>query len=499
MFIPKKYLTETIILVENSHMIDPNHIFQILTQDKTANLKRAGVDPITQYYKKLAEKAKQGKNGQKSLIVLDKFKLSKRAEAATLGFKGPHYLSLGTALVELKALMDRQGGYDPKSDKSNVIQITTLELLSQVLKMPVPKPPEPDPEDPEDPEEPDPKPDPDPKSGSGRDWTAYRAKKLASGKPTSEAFKEFYDEYYSIEYAGVSSPEKDTKGIVAKLRSLDKILTIEFNKLGYNPEANPFASFLKILIKEKETGKSNIFDKLTYNTYGAVHNAFIEKYITGNMLGQKFDETNILFCSDLYNKNGLDMVEYLHLQKQVRASKEKSEAATDNNLIAKIFIHQNISTEQDGEELSYSAKVEKLRNLDKVIQPGHKEAKLKSLLEIRELYRYIFGEEAETTENKQKYSLQVKAYIVDDAEKRGYLLDMIDYILDQAVYAESRAYAEEARKFEAWLSKINHKGNPEKKRTVKKVLSNYKLSAAEYHDLIVNLQNRAAESSGGKK
>ena len=460
MFIPKKYLTETIILVENSHMIEPNHIFQILTQDKTANLQNAGTDPITQYYKKLAEKAKQRKNGQKSLIVLDKFKLSKRAEAATLGFKGPHYLSLGTALVKLKELMDGQGGYDPKSDKSNVIQITTLELLSQVLKMPVPKPPEPDPE---------------PKPGAIKDWTAEKAKRLADtgGKTASAVLEQFYEDYYRIEYASINKSKEQE--IVDKLKSLNKILVIEFNKLGYNPEANPFAQFLKSLIEHRY----DIFEKLNTNNYGAIHNSFISKHITGNMLGNYdiYKDNTILYCNDLYSYKGLDIVNYLALQSQALSSAEQnSKYADDKNLVVKMFIRQKVPADAD-----YGKKIEYLFGKDLpaggVIRPdtNKDQAIMNSTLEISEMYQYLFKAAPKKQVNIDE--------ITDKAKAADIILDMIQYILDQDDF--EKAYKSLAEDTEAWLKERHHTRNDNKIRQCREVLSSYIIKDAKTKAKIV--------------
>ena len=486
MKLPETYLIEK-YLIES---IDNDSILRILTQSNP--IKPA--DPaMFNYYKKLANWACE-KHRQDKLtnIYLNTIKLSDNSLISSNKLID-RYNTLGSLLNRLKSLMDDANGYNSKNDESNLIQQTTLEILAGLSKIPIPKASE----DPEDDEEDPPKPDPDPKSGKSRDWTAYRAEKLAKVKPTSKALDEFYDEYYSQEYAGVESPEKDTRGIVAKLKSLDKILIPEFNKLGYNIEVNPFASFLKILIKAKET--SNIFEKLTYNTYGAIHNSFIEKYITGNMLGQKFDEKNILFCSDLYNNNGLDMVEYLNLQHQVNAAKKTSERADDTDLIAKIFIKQNIPQAQEGVEDSYSAKVKKLLDLkENINQPGQKDAKLRSLLEIRELFRYIFGKEADSAAKKKQVDTRIADAIANKAEELQITLDMIGYILDQATYTASDKYANDARKFEAWFDKLNHHSTKKAIKNSKEILSKYELTAYAFSLIIKNLVERVTEQSGNK-
>jgi hypothetical protein len=219
------------------------------------------------------------------------------------------------------------------------------------------------------------------------------------------------------------------------------------------------------------------------------------------MLGQKFDEKNILFCSDLYNKNGLDMIEYLNLQHQVNEAKKTSERADDDNLIAKIFIKQNIPQEREGVEDSYGTQVKKLLDLkDNISQPGAEKAKLKSLLEIQELYRYIFGKEAETSANKKQVTPQIADAIANKAEELQITLDMIGYILDQATYTASDKYANDASKFEAWFDKLNHHSpNPKKAiKNSKEILSKYELTAYAFSLIIKNLIDRVTKRSGNK-
>lgn len=482
MIIPKKYLTETIILVENSHMIEPDHIFQILTQDKTASVKRAATDPITQYYKKLADEAGsgriQGQHGQKSLIVLDKFKLSKRAEAANLGFKGPRYNSLGTALKELKKFMDGQGGYDPKSDKSNVIQITTLELLAQVLKMPVPKVEDPD----------------DEKYPEGKiDWTAYRAKKLAddgkAGKPTSKSLEEFYEIYYRKEYAGFKSKkeqDQNKEAIVEKLKSLNKLLIPEFNKLGYNPEANPFAQFLKLLIEHD----IEIFKKLTLNNYGALHNSFIDKNITGNKLGN-FDNKNILFCRNLYDYKGSDIVNYLSLYKQTidRAKEENSKYADNPELlVSKIFIQQKRLSDD------FAENVKQLLELDEnqVVLPGKdKEAKMRSYLEISELYSYLFKATV-----KQKINKPIADKLCEKAKEAGVIEAMFNYLLNKDKLSETKQ-----QKYSDWFKKLEYKPGEKilKQSTIKceKILADFIVDTSAVDMLLFRLKNLIIDANNG--
>lgn len=411
--IPKKYLIETVILTEAR--IDNMSILRILTQDKQINKE----DPNYNYYVQLANWAnnRQEKTGK---IDLTTIKLSDTSliQKGKLAKNTKH---LGATLEQLKNLMDQEGKYNPESELSKLIQLTTLEILTELSGIKNSKPPAEDPveTEPEDPMEKE--------YQKGKiDWTAYRAEKLAkdskAGKPASKSLEEFQEFYYRKEYAGLrSAKEPDNKGIVAKLKSLDKILIPEFNKLGYNPEVNPLAQFLKILIKLKEND-STIFDKLTTNKYGAIHNSFIDKHITGNMLGNHRDDgkgDNLLFCEDLYNYNGLSIVNYLDLQKQVLNSAEASYPSV-SNVIARVFI------KQEQLNVDYVANAKALMEADetKIIKVEDSNAKLRSELEIRELYNHLFG-----TTAKKTLSDKIMQAIAVKAADNGATLDMVNYLL----------------------------------------------------------------------
>ncbi len=426
MNIPRKYLTEKIILVES--VVDANEIIKILLQDKTAKMNGSSTDQNILYYQNLINKVtsgyKQQKNGKKSEIILANLKLSKRAEAERLGLKD-RYTSLGALLNTLKDLMEAKGKYNPSNPDSNVIQITTLEILAGLTGTKLPeaqKPEDPWPEDPNDPDTEEPI-EPEEPSVKIKDWTAEKAKRLAkpNGKQTSEILKKFYDDYYSQEYAGVESPDKDTTGIVTTLKSLDKILTQEFNKLGYNPDVNPFAQFLKILIKLKKESRSTIFDKLTLNTYGAIHNAFLRKLITGNMLGNhKEDGTgdNILFCEDLYSHKGLTILNYLSLQKQTLDG-AKTKYPDTQNIVARLFIKQRQASDD------YATNAKSLITRKKLIPVESPSAKLKSELEVSELYNHLFSAEA-----KKLLSEDAIKDIVISAKNNKAILEMANYLLE---------------------------------------------------------------------
>ncbi len=484
----KTYLTE-------AYAIDDKSILRILTQNKQINTS----DPKYNYYKKLADWANSAGRQQKlKNIDLATIELSDRGliEKNKLASK---LTTLGHALLALKNLMDQSGRYDPASAESNLIQKTTLEILAGLSGIKDSSKPQEAQEAPKD-EEPDKEPEENPEeenekhaSTAGRDWTAEKAKRLASAKAdkktTSEVLTKFYDDYYSLEYAGVDSPEKDTHGIVTKLKSLDSILIQEFNKLGHNPEVNPLAQFLKILIRLLKEKKSDIFNKLTTNTYGAIHNSFIRGYITGNMLGN-YNEKNILFCNDLYSYKGLDIVNYLNLQNQTRAEAKKyaSEHSHDpEQLVAKILIQQNQPTD---DYQNYREKVDNLLKMDQVVVPGSDEAKLRSAPEISELFRYVFNrapKQAKKPANAEDSSeskelKEILKEIISKAKTAQTLPDMVRHILDQ--YSFKPEDSDKVAAAEKWLEEIQYNRNDANIETSSQILSEYTLSDEDLAKLL---------------
>lgn len=468
MKLPETYLIEK-YLIES---IDNDSILRILTQSNP--IKPA--DPaMFNYYKKLANWACE-KHRQDKLtnIYLNTIKLSDNRLISSNKLTN-RYNTLGSLLNRLKSLMDGANSYNSKNDESNLIQQTTLEILAGLSKMPIPK----QSEEPETDEV---------VSNKGKlDWTAERARRLNDAKKTntatSEVLNKFYDDYYSQEYAGVESPEKDTKGIVTKLKSLDKVLTIEFNKLGYNSEVNPFAQFLKILIQKKP----KIFEKLSLNNYGAIHNAFIEKHVTGNMLGN-YNKGNILFCEDLYNKNGLDIIEYLNLQKQTLDKAETNDKYSNNKnqLIAVLCIQQKPLSDNYEENAKALLKAE---NAEKLILPAVEDAKVKSLLEIRELYQHIFGAAPKT---------KVKVDdIVARAVNSNVILSMVQRLLDQDDL--ERTYKIDVQELTAWLSDLGYTRDNDKIETAKSILSEYSLDTTTKRSLAIKLQNYYNKNVRDKK
>lgn len=453
MNIPKTYLIEV-------SRPEAGHILDLLTKTKEA--KKA--TELQSYYKKLAQWGTQNlqKTGE---IILDKIALSYKDEVIKLGL-AKRTKNLWGMINALTELMEK---HSLNEENAKIIQQTTLEILAGLSKTPMPEQEE------ESEEEPD--------LYEGMDWTAEKTRRLIDARETKEAISavldKFYDDYYSVEYAGKTKTKPANDAIVAKLKSLDKILVMEFNKLGYSPEVNPFAQFLKILISEKQ----DIFNKLNTNNYGAIHNAFIEKNITGNMLGN-YNEANILFCSDLYNKNGRDVVEYLSLHKDVVDKVEKSNKYS-TNAIAKMFIvHEQL-------DKNFAKNVELLfdENNKNVIYFAKDGAKLRSLSEIQELYRLLFGATI-----KKRVDVEE---IVKEAINKKAVLDMVQCLIDQVEL--KKAHKGLVQELRAWLKDLNYQRNDDKIDDAEEILSAYRLDADSMRSIAVALQNYYNKNARDKK
>ena len=460
MSIPNKYLTEKVILTE-AH-VDNKSILRILTQDKQIN----NSDPNYSHYSQLADWANTNQQKIKP-IDLTIIELSNR-QLIKDGKLNSKFNTLGHVLVSLKNLMDNQGRYDSKNPTSQLIQKTTLEILEYLKE--------------------------GPKLYQGMDWTAEKAKRLANaGENTSGVLDEFYNDYYKIEYAGLSSPnEEDTTGIVDKLKSLDKILIQEFNKLGYNPSVNPLAQFLKILIEHRKELK--IFEKLTPNNYGAIHNSFIDRKLTGNMLGN-YNGNHILFCEDLYNYKGLDIVKYLKLYKETLDKAESTVVEPPHDkwvLAAKIFIQQDLSSTKTTSNIQFKDKVNMLLNKQGVRIPTADNAKLRSFVEIEELYTSIFKAAPNTEKPKEDKTLKL---IVDEAKEHNVLLDMIYRIANSEAFKKvyPEPYSTIAKQLKGFTP------SRENLETCEKILALHNKNIAKQDWLtLINKLNAARKASNKK-
>ena len=447
--------------------VDSARILEILTQSKPANTE----DPNYNYYKQLAMWAEPGRTQAGKEIILDKANTAIKISDRSLIDKNPtklakRYNNLGALLSALKNLMDQEGRYNPNNAASKLIQKTAVEILASLSgKYPKKEPTN---------------------LRQGMDWTAEKARRLANanGAATSDILEKFYNDYYKIEYAGLSSPtEEDSTGIVAQLKSLDKILIQEFNKLGYNPDVNPLAQFLKILIKEQPA----VFKRLTLNTYGAIHNSFKDGHLKGNTLGN-YNAKHILFCEDLYKHKGLEMVEYLRLFKEtLSAAEEKADDEGDKwGIVAKVFIQQVLPDNPEAEEgkpKTVAEETQALLALQDIKMPTDPEAELRSLPEISELYTRIFGKtlSKETTKVKEAIKTIVASVKIKEAS-----LEMMNHIVNLTQF--NKVYSEDADKTKRMLDELDFTSDKEKSKYVSQLLIDFK-DKLVIADLLTILKN----------
>lgn len=445
MNIPKTYLTEN---------VDKNAILKILTQGNPSSTNNP-------QYRQLADWAGRRQSKIKN-IELRSLKIS---DSSLIGKQlNNRYNTLGSLLNTLKNLTDSQGD---NAEIATLVQQITLEILEDLKAK----------------DEGNVQPKEEANLYEGMDWSAEKARRLTaareSGEAISEVLDKFYDDYYRTEYAGGTD-----EGIITKLKSLDKILIPEFNALGYNPEVNPLAQFLKILIEQKP----DIFNKLNANNYGAIHNSFIDKKVTSNMLGN-YDKGNILFCSDLYNKNGLDIVEYLSLQNGA-LSKAKSDLkgfTSKNQLIAVLFIQQKPLSD------NYVQNINELKKATNILLPTANTAKVKSLLEIRELYRHLFGAVPERKVDQKDLDNIVKRVVEENI-----IFSTIQYLLEQDdLEAYDKVTIQVLKK---WLTDIGYRTRNKKAiDKAKKILSGYSLDARNKRNLATKLQGYYDKNVRNKK
>ena len=187
------------------------------------------------------------------------------------------------------------------------------------------------------------------------------------------------------------------------------------------------------------------------------------------MLGKYDNEAeNILFCNDLYNHKGLDIVKYLSLQSSVIKEQPKSDYAADKQLIAKIFIQQDIEGE------NYSEKVNKLLNEKQINSTSNNNAKLRSMLEIQELYNYIFGHKPKDLEELKQ--------LVNETIAKKVVRDMIYCVANQA-----EVEVEYKTAVAKWLEESGYKKVDTQITICEQILLEYEISPDEAKQVVQKL------------
>lgn len=103
---------------------------------------------------------------------------------------------------------------------------------------------------------------------------------------------------------------------------------------GFSADSNPMVAFLNQNFVQK---KLLLTKKLNANSYMALHNAVVKKYLS-LVEFRKFNDYNILYCLDLYNKLPADIYKYLELQKVILNPKKTSYSTEIQTLNKRIFI-----------------------------------------------------------------------------------------------------------------------------------------------------------------
>jgi hypothetical protein len=103
---------------------------------------------------------------------------------------------------------------------------------------------------------------------------------------------------------------------------------------GFSADSNPMVAFLNQNFVQK---KLLLTKKLNANSYKALHNAVVKKYLS-LVEFRKFNDYNILYCLDLYNKLPADIYKYLELQKVILNPKKTSYSTEIQTLNKRIFI-----------------------------------------------------------------------------------------------------------------------------------------------------------------
>lgn len=103
---------------------------------------------------------------------------------------------------------------------------------------------------------------------------------------------------------------------------------------GFSADSNPMVAFLNQNFVQK---KLLLTKKLNANSYMALHNAVVKKYLS-LVEFRKANDYNILYCLDLYNKLPADIYKYLELQKVILNPKKTTYSAEIQTLNKRIFI-----------------------------------------------------------------------------------------------------------------------------------------------------------------
>ena len=102
-------------------------------------------------------------------------------------------------------------------------------------------------------------------------------------------------------------------------KALGESFEIQVRNYGMTEGTNVFIRFVKDLRSKRI--------EISHDGYSAIHNEFADRRVSVNDLLSKepFEERNIIFCNDFYEKSYLDCVGFLECQYKINHEKSLDE------------------------------------------------------------------------------------------------------------------------------------------------------------------------------
>ena len=146
--------------------------------------------------------------------------------------------------------------------------------------------------------------------GAKDNWSKAFAE---AGDDRSKVMK-LWDDYYITEWADMSE----------KVKALGSTFTTELLNLGFSEALNPFITFVRYALQNNYN--------LTATTYPAVHNAYVEDFISKDDLRKtsalSAANNNILYCKALYDLGNARLIyTYFNYQDNIKRNYKNRDAA----------------------------------------------------------------------------------------------------------------------------------------------------------------------------
>ena len=212
------------------------------------------------------------------------------------------------------------------------------------------------------------------------DWgTELKNRLSANNKLSAEAKVEdyeieskFFEEYFNSSYTA-------WKPYATQLLRLGEPLKKAIKVLGFDTKTNPILAFIQQQWVLDNLIKTNL---LNSNTFKAIYNA-VSKNIVADSEFTQVNDSNIIYCKDLYNKSPKEMFEYLSLQASILTVSASSypEALCEKN--RKVFIEIPNIAEKNPRKRALLIKDPQIKGL-----PVYGNTKLNSLNQADLINRY---------------------------------------------------------------------------------------------------------------